>query len=391
MGREIHIPEVKNTDTSELELDETNPNHMNETRYNALKKNIERFGFIVPVITNKAGLVADGEHRLRAARDLGIKEIPVIKLDLDSVSHKIIRQVMNKLSGVHDHDFDLADYEHILEQDRGEELKELVAFDDKYWQSVLDELRESQENEVPPPEEASEVETSIKRGEVYRLGRHRLMCGDATKEKHVETLMDGGRADMVFTDPPYNIDYDYNEYEDDKGDIEYTKWCSEWFKTLREISELIFITVGWKYERYWLNQEPYNKIIWYEYTKQSGGRAYHLRKTEPVYIFGEVREKFDWNILEIRHDREKLGGVSLEKLHSCPKPVELPAQIIKKQTTDKDIILDVFGGSGSTLIAAEQTNRTCYMMELDPQYCEVICQRWEQHTGKKRKKIEGGG
>jgi DNA modification methylase len=182
--------------------------------------------------------------------------------------------------------------------------------------------------------------------------------------------MNGQKADMVFTDPPYGIGYEYNSHKDTKGE-EYLKFCEEWFNVLQLNCELIIITTGWSYKKFWWNKEPSDELVWFDKTKQSGGRSYHLRKTEPIFIFGKIKEKYTWDILEIQSNR----GDGMRELHTCPKPIALISDIIKPQTINNSIILDVFLGSGTTMLASHQLKRKCYGMELDPKYCDVIIKR----------------
>jgi len=196
--------------------------------------------------------------------------------------------------------------------------------------------------------------------------------------------MQENKADMVFTDPPYGIGYEYNTHDDESGD-QYLVFCKKWFSILNEFSNLLFITTGWKYRHFWYSEYPPNdEMIWYDKTKQSGGRSFYLRKTEPIMIWGKVKNKFEWDIIEAQTDR----GDGMRDLHTCPKPLHFIQTIVKKQTNENtDIILDPFLGSGSTLIACEQTHRICYGMEIDEHYCSVIIKRWEEYTGQKAKKI----
>jgi DNA modification methylase len=214
------------------------------------------------------------------------------------------------------------------------------------------------------------LETDIVIGDLFEIGEHRLLCGDSTDSDQVAKLMNGEKADMVFTDPPYGIGYEYNSHKDTKGE-EYLKFCEEWFNVLQLNCELIIITTGWSYKSFWWNKNPSDELVWFDKTKQSGGRSYHLRKTEPIFIFGKIKQKYTWDILEIQSNR----GDGMRELHTCPKPILLISDIIKPQTINNSIILDIFLGSGTTMVASHQLKRKCYGMELDPKYCQVIIDR----------------
>jgi len=230
-----------------------------------------------------------------------------------------------------------------------------------------DEVLEAEEDDfdTTPPEIPITV-----LGDLYEIGDHRLLCGDSTCSDTVAKLMNGEKADMVFTDPPYGIGYEYNSHKDKKGE-EYLKFCEEWFNVLLLFCDLIVITTGWSYKSFWWNKNPSDEMVWFDKTKQSGGRSYFLRKTEPIFIFGKIKEKYTWDILE--HQSNK--GDGMRELHTCPKPILLISDLIKPQTKNNEIILDVFLGSGTTMVAAHQLKRKCYGMELDPKYCDVIVNR----------------
>jgi len=210
------------------------------------------------------------------------------------------------------------------------------------------------------------------------------LCGDSTDSDQVAKLMDGKKADMVFTDPPYGIGYEYNSHKDTKGD-EYLKFCDEWFNLLQKENNLIVITTGWKYKKYWWSKSPKDEMIWFDKTKQSGGSSFHLRKTEPIFIFGKVNEKYTWDVFEHTSDR----GDGMRELHTCPKPISFISDLIKPQVKENQIVLDVFLGSGTTMVAAHQLKRKCYGMELDPKYCQVIIDRMQKLDPSLEIKING--
>ena len=181
------------------------------------------------------------------------------------------------------------------------------------------------------------------------------------------------------TIPPYGIGFKYNKHIDFKGD-EYELFCDDWFSNLeiKTIDRNIIIFSGWAYNGYWMNKKPYDIFYWIVKNKHSGGKNSHFRNTEPVIMFQRFIKQFDFDF--IMYDSiEKIKGVGGE--HTCPKPVKLMIDFIEKASIEKNIILDVFLGSGTNLIACEQTNRICYGMELDEKYCDVIVQRWVNFTG----------
>ena len=262
-----------------------------------------------------------------------------------------------------------------------------------------------------PPEEPI-----TKPGDLWILGRHRLLCGDATKKEDVERLMDGKKADMVFTDPPYNIGYDYWDYLDNKEAGEYKKWCEQWFRILVKHSPIILITIGqWNMKMWFDIEKPLGIIAWIARNKTSGSKISLFSVWEPILVYAKKIKKFKRNKADIvegllvRDEEEFVRDVNeaIEyvknncdlveinnkrqtdvELHKCPKQVRLLKELLLRYSSRHALIVDVFGGSGTTLIAAEQLSRTCYMMEIDPVYCDVIIRRWENLTGQKAELVE---
>jgi len=236
-------------------------------------------------------------------------------------------------------------------------------------------------------------ESRVKLGDVWKLGKHRLMCGDSTKESDVEKLMNGDKADMVFTDPPYGISYSSNmrtkteKFKELKND---NIFLSQWIPLINKFSNgFVYIWTSWKVLDTWLDMckeigKLSNMIIWFK----GGGGIGDLKKT-----FSS-----DYEIALVYNRDNKITGKRLGSVweigkdsnssykHPTQKPVELSETAIKNTSIKNNIVLDLFLGSGSTLIACEKTNRICYGMELDTKYCDVIIERWEQFTGQKAKK-----
>ena len=351
-----------------IKLDPSNPRSITKEAFERLKKSITDFPEMQSV---KPLVVADGyalagNMRLLAYKDLGYRELHV--LDVSEWSQAKRDEFMikdNTHYGTWDYDALANEWETLPLTDWGLDV----------WEPEVEEIKGlTDEDEVP---EAPQ-EPITKLGDVWILGEHRVMCGDSTSKEAVEILMDGQKADMVFTDPPYGIGYEYNEHKDEQGD-KYLEFCTKFWSVLNLFSKLIVITPGWKYKPFWYMNSPYDEMVWFDKTKQSGGKAFYLRKSEPIFIFGKVKAKYTWDTLEIQGNR----GDKIREVHTCPKPVELIEELIKPQTQLKDIVLDIFLGSGTTLIVCEKLNRKCYGMELDPKYCDVIVKRWEDFTGKK--------
>ena len=478
--------------TEELKEYENNPRN-NEEAVDYVANSIKEFGFKNPIILSKDNVIIAGHTRLKAAKKLGIKEVPCIMADdLTDEQVKAFRLADNKVGEIAEWDLELLDLELIdIDMDMtefgfefDEEEKETEVTEDDY--------------EVEPPEEPK-----AQYGDIYQLGRHRLMCGDSTKREDVERLMNGSKADMVFTDPPYGMKKENEGVMNDNLNfndlLEFNKeWISLTFDSLKDngswycwgideplmdiysnilkpmakenkitfrnlitwdkgngqgqLSEefrmypiadekCLFVMRGvqgfnnnadnyfngWDDILHYLDGER-NKMNWtIKDTKKIAGhseksgchwfdKSQWCMPTEEVYNSWKKEAKglaFKKEYEEIKKEYEEIkkewystrayfnnthdnmnnvwhfdrAGKDERVGHATPKPIALCARAIKTSSRENEIVLDVFGGSGSTLIACEQLDRTCFMMELEPQWIDVIIDRWEKFTGEKAVKL----
>ena len=348
---------------------------------------IKEFGFTNPIlIDDDSGIIA-GHGRLMAAKKLGLDEVPCIRLGhLSEAQRKAYVIADNQLALNSGWDLDTLK----LEMDRLGELDfdiELLGFDDDFLASLMiEEPGEglTDEDAVPePPETPTTVE-----GDVWVLGNHRLMCGDSTSIDAVDKLMDGKMADMVNTDPPYGVSYQSNmRTKSDQFDVIAN---DDVFLDIAPViaacsTGWVFVWTSWKVITTWIDMfegfgYPTNQVIW----SKGGGGIGDLKKTfssdyETALVWhrgAELTGKRIGSVWKVDKD-----GASTY-MHPTQKPVALPEEAIDKTTRQGDLVLDLFGGSGSTLIACEKTNRVSYNMELDPKYCDVIIKRWQEFTGK---------
>ena len=235
--------------------------------------------------------------------------------------------------------------------------------------------------DIEPPEEPK-----AKLGDIYQLGNHRLMCGDSTSEKDVAKLMNGNKADMVFTDPPYNIAY---QGVNDKRTIKNDKMKDDEFIDFLQQSLMVcdttYVCCSWQYEHLFkkamtnLGMPPKAMIVWNKVNPAQHLDKY-FKQHEIIFYYGKFggEKTLRGDIWECKRQKNTI--------HPTMKPLELIGMALK-DNPNKKIVYDGFGGSGSTLIACEQLNRNCYMMELDPKYIDVIIKRWEEFTGKKAIKL----
>lgn len=343
---------------------------------------IKEFGWTNPILVDGESGVIAGHGRLLAARKLGQKEVPVIELAHMTESQKRAYVIAdNQLAMNAGWDTTLLSLELADLKDQGFEI-DVLGFDPK----ELDKLLEPEQVDGLTDEDAvpeAPVEPKTKLGDIYQLGNHRLMCGDSTSIDAVEKLMDNQKADMVFTDPPYNIDY--QGVKDKREKIKNDKMPDNEFVDFLTESlmgcEVMYVCCSWHYAHLFreamirLARQPKAMIVW-----DKVNPAQHLDKYfkqhEIIFYYGDYggQKTLRGDVWTLKRQKNTV--------HPTMKPVEL-IEIALQDNAGKKIVYDGFGGSGSTMIACEKLGRQARMMELDPKYCDVIVKRWEDFTGKK--------
>ena len=368
----------------ELKTYERNNKKHEEYDIDEIAKSIEKYGFNDPIGIWKDNIIIEGHGRLEACKKLGITEVPCIHLDhLTDKQRREYAIMQNKTSELAEYDFDNLK----LELDD----LDLSDFDIDFGIDSEEEQTEVIEDEVPEVDEEHEPITKL--GDIWQLGKHRLMCGDSTDKLMVEKLMNDKKANMVFTDPPYGYEYQSNmRTKSKKFDvIQNDDKILDFMPPIVDINDgFVFICTSWKCLDKWLPLfkkyfDLSNMIIW---DKGGGGIGdlKHTFLTDYEIILcsnngAEITGKRIGSVWNVKKDN------ATRYVHATQKPVGLSALAIQNTTNQNDIILDVFGGSGSKIIACEQLDRNCYMMELDPHYCDVIIKRWETLTGEKAIKL----
>ena len=379
--------EIKKVLVKDLKYAPYNPRKISDEMLNKLKQSIEEFGYVEPIVVNKRTRhVVGGNQRLKALNDLGIEEVEAVFVDLDDAREKALNIALNKITG----EWDYPKLKDLLEElDTGEIDIELTGFDMVEIEDLMTQFHvpeEIIEDEVPePPKEAI-----TKPGDLWILGRHRLLCGDATVAADVERLMNGEKADMVFTDPPYGVEYtgglqfkdgkveknNRQMIKNDESDDIYTEVipviasicngpCYTWFAGTKASKLYTAVeAVG----------DIHSLIIWVKNGGYGALNANYKQKHEPCLYWKPKGKKLNFVGATTETTVWEICKDGVNKLHPTQKPVELAAKAIKNHSAG--LVVDLFGGSGSTLIACEQLNRTCYMMEIDPVYCDVIVQRY---------------
>jgi len=419
---------------------ERNP-RKNDAAVEKVANSIREFGFKQPIVVDADGIIIAGHTRYKAARKLGLSEVPVLQAtDLTPEQVKAYRLADNKTAEFAEWDAELL----------GQELDELFAseFDMRpfgFEPPPMDPEEDDFDVDAAMPEVP---ETQL--GDIYILGDHRLVCGDATVIDDVRRLMGGNLADMVFTDPPYNVNYEGGTglkiQNDNMKDEQFYQFLLDAYSSMFAFTKAggpIYVChadsegvnfrkamkdAGWelkqciiwvknalvmgRQDHHWQHEpilygwKPGSKHNWYGGRRQStvidSEDGVFVNKTNDGYqlTFNNGTKKVvlkvpEYTVIEALSD-EMTTTWRIEKPlkngeHPTMKPIKLCARAIQNSSKEGDIVLDLFGGSGSTLIACEQLGRKCYALELDERYCDVIVKRWEQYTGKQAVRLNRGG
>lgn len=370
--------EIKMMDIHNLKDYADNPRN-NDGAIDYVKQSIKEFGFKVPIVVDKDNEIIAGHTRKKAALEIGIKEVPVIIADdLSDEQVRAFRLADNKVAEFSEWDMELLQSELNMLED--------LNMDDFGFDMNLDadevEIEEDDFEEEPPEDPVSET------GQIYQLGRHKVMCGDSTDKNNVKKLTGDNKIDMVFTDPPYNIDY--KELKDDRK-IKNDKMSDEDFVEFLKQSimpcETTYVCCSWQYSHLFkkameeIGIPPKAMIVWDKVNPAQNLDKYY-KQHELIYYYGKYggQKTLRGDIWEVKRERNTV--------HPTMKPISLISMAINDNPKAKNIY-DSFGGSGSTLMACEQTGRNAYLMELDPKYVDVIINRWEQYTGEEAVLING--
>ncbi|KEQ18094.1 site-specific DNA-methyltransferase [Endozoicomonas numazuensis] len=362
-----------------------------------IARSIEEFGFVNPVLVGSDDVIVAGHGRLMAAKQLGMETVPVIVLGhLSETQRRALVIADNQITATSGWDEDLLKQE-LAELDALDFDLDLMGFSDEELEGLLlvDEPEgQTDDDEIPEPEEHPVSQA----GDLWILGNHRILCGSATEQADVETLMAGQLADMVFTDPPYNVDYanpEKNTKSKKDRRIKNDNLGSEFHAfLLAAMTNLLAVCKGAIYicmssSELDTLQKAFREaggkwstfIIWAKNTFTLG-RSDYQRQYEPIlYGWKEGNEHF-WCGARDQGDVWFYSKSARNDLHPTMKPVELVERAIRNSSKTHDIVLDLFGGSGSTLIACEKSHRSARLTELDPKYVDVIIRRWEEYTGK---------
>lgn len=372
---------------------EKNAKKHDKTQVDNVANSIKRFGWQQDVVITQDNVLVIGHCRRLAALKLGC-DMPyhVIDKNADELTENDIKElrIADNLTNESPWDFELG----------AEDIEglEFAGFDFDLSQFEFEEEKEVEEDDfdVQLPEEPKS-----KVGDIYKLGNHRLICGDSTDSATIEKLMDGQLADLLITDPPYNVNYEGKTKDaltiqnDNMGDMEFREFLSDAFGAADSVMRKGAVFYIWH-----ADSEGYNfrgacvdtgwkvreTLIWNKNSMVMGRQDYQWKHEPCLYGWKEGASHL-W-----ASDRKQTTILSFDRpskslLHPTMKPIALFAYQIGNNTHEGDAVLDLFGGSGTSIMACEQLNRKCYMCELDPKYVDVIIDRWEQYTGRKAEKV----
>jgi site-specific DNA-methyltransferase (adenine-specific) len=389
--------EIKDLKITDLKPYEKNP-RMNDNAVPYVANSIKEFGFKVPIIIDKKNVIVAGHTRYKAAQQLGLETVPcIIADDLTPKQIKAFRLADNKTA-------EKAEWETEFLSD---ELKELLDVDMGAFgfEDVLDDLEEELEAQEDDYEMELPEDPRAKTGQIWQLGKHRLMCGDSTKKTDVLQLVGGCKMDILITDPPYNVSYEGKTKDnlkiqnDNLNSEDFRTFLRDAFKNADDVmregaafyiwyasSEAINFEsacndAGWKIRQ---------NLIWEKNTFALGRQDYQWNH-EPCLYGWKDGAAHTWMSDRKQTTILKFNQPIRNDIHPTMKPIPLFDYQIKNSTRSGDKVLDLFGGSGTTIMACEQNGRTAYVMEYDPKYADAIIDRWQTYTGEKAVLLESEG
>lgn len=364
----------------------------NDAGVDAVANSIKEFGWQQPIVVDKDKVIIVGHTRYKAAKKLGMKEVPVVVAsNLSDEQVRAYRLADNKTGELTDWDMGLLD-------DELADIADIDMSDFGFDLDLGDDEVEAQEDDF---DDEIPEEPKSKLGQVYQLGRHRLMCGDSTNPEMVKKLVGGVQCDLLLTDPPYGIDYQGRTKDklkiqnDSLGDSDFIEFLvkaldsaknvlkrgSSIYMWYSQVRSLAFYAAMKKAQI-----APKQQLVWVK-SNITMGKPYR-NKYEPC-IFATLSKDYCWYSDNSQSTVMNFDNPKKNKLHPTMKPVALFDYQIKNSTKSGDMVLDLFGGSGTTIMACEQDGRNACVMEYDPKYVDVIIKRWEDFTGKKAELIEG--
>ncbi|MEN1969008.1 site-specific DNA-methyltransferase [Lentibacillus sp. N15] len=393
-----------------------------DEEYEKLKRSLDEFGYVEPLVWNEqTGNLVGGHQRFKILMEQNPTEVDVSVVDLSLTKEKALNIALNKISGQWDDEKLATLLQELTDTDIG---MEITGFDSGDLDELLDNLPPDTGIDDPVEEDDFDVDAAVENikepeteyDDVWKLGNHLLVCGDATKREDIDKLMQDDKADLVVTDPPYNVAVTSESKElggsgrdsimnDDMSDHEFDDFLLGVFKSyshLMKDNAAIYIFHGSSYQREFENAMNKHGIVtrsqciwvknypsfgWSQYRWQHEPIFYAFKKGHSPSWYGDRKQSTVWKagLLEDVPEPATVWEISRGNVngyvHPTQKPLELIAIPVKNSSVKKDIVVDLFGGSGSTLMTCDQTERECRTMELDPVFCDVIKQRYFESTG----------
>jgi len=409
--------QIKTVSIKKLKSHPKNPRVHPDSALERLTKSIEEFGWTNPVLVSKDGYILAGHARVKAAEKAGLKEVPVIYLDLEGEKAEAYMIADNRLQELTDWDYPLL--KDLLESlDTGIIDMEVTGFDLGEIEDLMTQFNPDhiEEDDFDAEAEARRIkQPASKVGDLYLLDNHKLACGDSTTLEPYQAILNDNVADLVFTDPPYNVNYKGTKSDgilnDNMSEEQFVDFSLAFMERMRDslkIGGVFYICSGWSSYPIFLyaikafGLDFANPIVWVKNNTSMGWNDYRYkyemvvkgkrpkakRKKGIPILYGWnggrhyfIDSRFESDIWEIK--RKASNAMS----HPTQKPLALVAKAIVNSSHKRDTVLDMFAGSGVTLIACEKTERSFVGIELDPRYCDVIIQRWQNYTGKEAVKV----
>lgn len=362
-----------------------------DKEYEKLKRSIDEFGYVDPLIWNKrTSRLVGGHQRLKVLKDMGIDEVDVVVVDMDEEKEKALNVALNKISG----DWDKDKLMLLITDLQGEDFDvSLTGFDPEELDDLFkDNLKDDVKNDNFDVDKELKKPTMTKPGDLWQLGEHRLLCGDSTKEESYNLLMAGKQANLVITDPPYNVNYQGSagkiKNDNMKDDAFYQFLLAAFTNMEKSMADdaSIYVfhadTEGLNFRKAFSDAGFYlsGTCIWVKQSLVLGRSPYQWRH-EPILFGWKKKGKHCWYAGRKESTIWEFDKPKKNKDHPTMKPIPLLAYPIMNSSMTNSIVLDPFGGSGSTLIACEQTKRICKTIELDEKFCDVIVKRYIEQVG----------
>lgn len=390
--------DVKKVKLSELKFDDRNARKHDKKNLKSIQNSLDKFGQVEPLVVQKSTMkVIGGNGRLAAMKELKWKDCDIALIDIDDDKAKALGLVLNRSAELAEWEDD--NLKSILSElnDSGWDIEGLGWDSDDLKGILPDEKCEGLTDEDAVPDVEQNV-FGVKLGDIWQLGNHRMMCGDSTDKATVEKLMNGEKADMVFTDPPYGMnlktEFKGKQVPNTKGGFTATRKSHKpvegddkpfdpgFLLSFFEYCQEIFLFGADYYAERIPNRIEGGMFVWDKNVVEQMDKMHNS-----AFELCWSKHKHKRQILRIRNGIYGPKDDSKKTVHPTQKKVQVPQWFIDMYSKPNNLIVDLFLGSGSTLIACEKTGRKCYGMELDPHYCSVIIKRWQDFTGKKAVKL----